>query len=39
MSKRPRVYDLKNDEELNRAYWEAAKGGASGAARVSYSSI
>lgn len=32
---RPRVYDLKNDEELNAAYWEAAKGGLNGAARVS----
>jgi len=30
-----RVYDLKNDEELNTAYWEAVRGGIGGAARVS----
>jgi hypothetical protein len=29
-----RVYDLKNDEELKAAYWEAARGGAAGAAKV-----
>jgi hypothetical protein len=29
-----RVYDLKNDEELKAAYWEAARGGATGAAKV-----
>jgi len=33
MSKR--VYDLKNDDELNTAYWEAVRGGIGGAARVS----
>jgi len=33
MSKR--VYDLKNDEELNIAHWEAVRGGISGAAKVS----
>lgn len=29
-----RVYDLKNDEELKAAYWEAARSGAAGAAKV-----
>ena len=29
-----RVYDLKNDEELKAAYWEAARGGAAGASKV-----
>lgn len=28
------MYDLKNDEELKAAYWEAARGGAAGAAKV-----
>jgi len=29
-----RVYDLKNDEELKAAYWEATRGGAAGATKV-----
>jgi hypothetical protein len=32
-----RVVDLKNDEELNAASWQAAKGAVIGAARVSSS--